>query len=422
MNKIFVFAFIALGTSLGAQSIGNSPYASFGLGDVKYDNDLNISAMGGISSAYIPDFSNTFNFANPAANFNLELTSLRGQVSNENNFYKSNQTGYDKTKHSNYLSNISIALPLSSKVKFGLSYQPYSTKSYNIMTQKNLGEENQQFNLFRGEGSINMVEGALSYQVAQGFGLGFKTKFHFGKISDIEESFFSNSELINGFETSSKIKSFNFTFGSVYQYKTPSDNKLTLGATYQFGNSGTMESTYTNSTYFYTKNVRRDINIIEKKNSESKNIIPQVFTAGLGYGKDNRWFTSAQVEYTKGRKLNYVLQNFEYQDAYKISAGGWFLPNSNDFRNYFSRVTYKYGGFYEKGDLNINGKNIDSYGLSLGANFPLKPTSNSFNSIDVSVELGKRGTTQNNLVQQGFINLKVGFNFADRWFIKNLYN
>lgn len=62
MNKIFVFALVALGTTLSAQSIGNSPYAVFGLGDVKYNNDLNISAMGGISAAYISDFTNSFNF------------------------------------------------------------------------------------------------------------------------------------------------------------------------------------------------------------------------------------------------------------------------------------------------------------------------------------------------------------------------
>jgi hypothetical protein len=72
--------------------------------------------------------------------------------------------------------------------------------------------------------------------------------------------------------------------------------------------------------------------------------------------------------------------------------------------------------------LNINGKDINGYGLSLGANLPIKPSINSFSSIDFAVEFGKKGTVQNNLVQQGFINFKIGFNFADRWFIKNLYN
>ncbi|WP_407481194.1 hypothetical protein [Elizabethkingia meningoseptica] len=423
MNKFFVLALIALGTGLSAQSIGNSPYATFGLGDVKYNNDLNISSMGGISAAYISDFTNSFNFSNPAANFNLELTSLRGQITNENSFYKSDYNNYSKTKHSNYLSNISVAIPLSSKVKFGLGYQPYSSKTYNILTVKDIGTEgNQQANSFRGEGTISTVEAALAYQVIPGLGLGLRTNFYFGKVSDIEEVTFKNAELTNGYQTTNKVKSFNFTLGAVYQHKTSTDHKITAGATYQFGNGGTMESMYTNSTYFYSGANRQNVDIIEEKMSKSKNLIPQVFTAGIGYGRDARWFASAQLDYTKGRTINYIGQPFQYQDSYKVSAGGWFVPDANDFRSYFSRVIYRYGAFYEKGGLNINGKDINAYGLSLGANFPIKPSLGSFSSIDFAVELGKRGTVQNNLVQQGFINLKFGFNFADRWFIKNLYN
>ena len=41
-------------------------------------------------------------------------------------------------KHSTYLSNISIALPLSKKLKFGFGYQPYSSKRYDILTKVEL--------------------------------------------------------------------------------------------------------------------------------------------------------------------------------------------------------------------------------------------------------------------------------------------
>ena len=42
--------------------------------------------------------------------------------------------------------------------------------------------------------------------------------------------------------------------------------------------------------------------------------------------------------------------------------------------------------------------------------------------IDLGLELGKRGTLDNNLVRQNFINLKIGINFADKWFNKRLYD
>ena len=119
MKRIFVLPLLVAGLFFNAQSIGNSPYAAFGIGDIKYDNTTDVNAMGGISTAYIWDFNNNFNFSNPAANKNLELTSLKVEGANENNFFKSNYDNMSVTKHSSYLSNISIAFPLSPKVKFG---------------------------------------------------------------------------------------------------------------------------------------------------------------------------------------------------------------------------------------------------------------------------------------------------------------
>ena len=39
-KRIFLLPFLATAFGLHAQSIGNSPYASFGIGEVKYDNSV----------------------------------------------------------------------------------------------------------------------------------------------------------------------------------------------------------------------------------------------------------------------------------------------------------------------------------------------------------------------------------------------
>jgi len=106
MKKIFVVSFISVGYFLNAQSLSNSPYATYGIGDVKYDNTIETTSMGGISTAFISDFTSSFNFANPANNANFELTSIRLEATNENNYFKSNYNDMKSTKHSTYLSNI----------------------------------------------------------------------------------------------------------------------------------------------------------------------------------------------------------------------------------------------------------------------------------------------------------------------------
>ncbi|WOC51242.1 hypothetical protein BPO_0595 [Bergeyella porcorum] len=44
------------------------------------------------------------------------------------------------------------------------------------------------------------------------------------------------------------------------------------------------------------------------------------------------------------------------------------------------------------------------------------------NSIDVGFEVGKRGTLNNNMISQTFVNFKLGLNFADKWFQKRQYD
>ena len=426
MKRVFVLSSLVAGYFLNAQSIGNSPYGAYGIGDVKYDNTVDISSMGGISTAYIWDFNNNFNFRNPAANTNLELTTLKVEGTNENNYYRSDFNNIKSNKHSTYLSNISIAFPISRKVKFGMNFQPYSSKTYNILTSGTLQDDAAvtEAHHFHGEGTLNTVQAAVSYQVSPEIGIGLRSNFYFGKLYDIEEVSLTGAELISGYSNSYRIKSFNFTLGSTYQKKLANDKKITVGATYTFGNTGSMKNVYTNSTYYYLLGETKGYEtIIDQRETTDKKFLPQEASLGLGYGKDTKWFFGTQVDFKKGENFNFLGQTLSHQDSYRYSVGGWILPNFNDFRSYFSRVIYRYGAYYETGNLKINGSSPNKFAVTAGVTLPFQKSQiNRMNSIDLGVELGKRGTLDNNLIRQNFINLRIGINFADKWFAKRLYN
>lgn len=427
MKKIFVVSFISAGYFLNAQSISNSPYATYGIGDVKYDNTIETASMGGISTAYISDFTSSFNFANPANNSNFELTSIRLEATNENNYFKTNYNDTKSTKHSTYLSNIALAFPLSSKVKMGLSYQPYSSKSYDILNTQTLEDGTVYGNRFKGSGTLNTAQAAVSYKINQQFAVGLRANLYFGNLYDLNEFTSSKADLINGYETKNSIKNFNFTLGGSYQsLNTRTDKKFTIGATATFGNTRNTTTDYTNSTYRYTdlaQTTKDNVSIIEEKSTSSKNILPLQASIGVGYGSENHWFFSGQLDYKKGEDISYFGKTFNFQDTYRISAGGWYLPNYNNFRNYFSRVIYRYGAFYERGNLKLDGTSINKFGISGGVVLPFKTSSiTRMSGLELGVEVGKRGTLKNNLINQNYINLRVGFNFADKWFRKNLYN
>lgn len=422
IKRFFLLPFLVVGFIAQAQSVGNSPYAAFGIGDTKYDNFVESSSMGGINTAYIWDFNNSFNFKNPAANTNFGLSSIRFQANNENNFYTSDYNNVNSKKNSSYLSGLSIAFPLSQKLKFGMGYQPYSSKKYEILTSQTLTDGTIKANRFSGQGTLNTIQAALGYQVTKEFALGIRSNFYFGKLDDVEELTYSNADLINGFDTSNKIKSFNFTLGSTYQKKLKNDKKFTLGATYTFGTTGNLETEFVNSTYYYYGEQKYNYTELESAKSKDKNLIPTEFSIGAGYGKDAKWFASLQLDYKKGTTTLFLGKPFVYQDSYRVSAGGWYVPNYNDFRSYLNRVVYRYGAFYEKGNLSINNTNINQYGVTAGVTLPFeKSNAVRMSGIDLGLELGRRGTLSNNLIQQNFINLKIGVNFADKWFQKRVY-
>ncbi|UKB82684.1 hypothetical protein LF887_16895 [Chryseobacterium sp. MEBOG06] len=428
MKKIFVVSFISAGYFLNAQSLSNSPYAAYGIGDVKYDNTIETASMGGISTAFISDFTSSFNFANPANNANFELTSIKLEATNENNYFKSNFNDTKSTKHSTYLSNISLAFPISSKVKMGISYQPYSSKSYDIVTQQTTAEGSPlSQNSFKGSGTVNIAQVAVAYKINQEFSVGAKANLYFGDLSDLNEFTAYGSEYVNGYQTTNRIRNFNFTLGTSYQtINTRTDKKLTIGATATFGNTSNTTTDYTNSTYRYADakaGTKMDESILDQQSVSSKNLIPFQASLGVGYGSENHWFLSGQLDYKKGEDIAYFGKSFDFQDTYRVSAGGWYLPNYNNFRNYFSRVIYRYGAFYERGNLKLDGNSINKFGITAGVMLPFKNSSiTRMSGLELGLEIGKRGTLSDNLINQNYINLKIGFNFADKWFRKSLYN
>lgn len=447
MKRFLAVSFLSTGFLLSAQHIGNSPYAAFGVGDLKYDNSLDISSMGGVSTAFIWDFNNHFNFTNPANNANMELTNFSIEATNENGYFRSDYNDYKDAKHSTYLSNISFAFPISKKMKFGIGYQPYSSKNYKIITQTETTTDDANINIIEsnlhtGKGNLSTAQAALSYNISKSFALGLRSNFYFGNIYDIEEVSYTekntdadgtitydNSDLVNGYENKNRVKNFNFTLGTSYQKKLENDKKLTFGATYTFGNSGTMDYYYTNSTYFYSAGTQVDETIIEKDHTKNNNLIPESYSFGVGYGKDMKWFLGSQFDYTEGRTISYLGEPFTYDSSYKISAGGWWMPNQNNFRNYFARTLYRFGAYYKKGGLYAQassastGNYINEFAVTGGVSLPYASSNSAKrNAIDLGFELGQRGTLENDLVRQTFFNIKVGINFSDLWFKKRTFD
>ena len=102
-----------------------------------------------------------------------------------------------------------------------------------------------------------------------------------------------------------------------------------------------------------------------------------------------------------------------------MALGGSIIPNYNAVGNYFATIEYRAGFNFTQSYLTINEQKINAIGLSMGFGLPLPKSSS---KVNFAVEVGKMGTTANNLVQEEYLKFHLGFNFSDKWFVKRQYD
>src|SRR5690606_14890358 len=108
-----------------------------------------------------------------------------------------------------------------------------------------------------------------------------------------------------------------------------------------------------------------------------------------------------------------------YENSSSVSIGGFYIPDYNSYSSYLKRVVYRGGLRFENTGLNINDETINEFGISFGLGIPV---GSMFTNANLGIEIGRRGTTNRNLIQENFINLQLSLSLNDRWFEKRKYN
>lgn len=73
---------------------------------------------------------------------------------------------------------------------------------------------------------------------------------------------------------------------------------------------------------------------------------------------------------------------------------------------------------YDKTYVKIGNNDINQIAFTIGAGLPLKSNRSTFYRVNLAAELGQRGTLENNLIRERYVNVTLGFTMNDRWFIK----
>lgn len=81
--------------------------------------------------------------------------------------------------------------------------------------------------------------------------------------------------------------------------------------------------------------------------------MPHEFGFGVTLQKDNHWTLGADFNWSQWSKFAREGVNDSLQNSWSVALGGELIPTSSSVSNYFTKMSYRFGAFYEQTFLNI---------------------------------------------------------------------
>jgi hypothetical protein len=436
-NGILLIPFFVLSITLNAQVTAVSPYSKIGVGDLNSNVYTRTLGFGGASLG-VKDKLN-INFSNPASYTALSLTTFHIGFQASSIEQEQADPAILEENSSAGLRYFAFGLPLTEWWGGAFGIQPYSFKGYSISSQTSFGGVDVT-NESEGVGGLNQFFFGNAFKVAEGLSLGFNTSFIFGKIEENTYVLWDNANFVNTkIQEVANVTGFIFNYGAQYTHDLGNDKELGFGLTY----SNTMDLNADVGDFAYTFLGQPGLEFpidstATSSSSDSKITLPSEFGFGISYGKKNpvilnyAWMLSADFQLYNGSEFrDYNGENVNMVNGYKAEAGAYVTPRYS-FKglarnsSYWSAIEYRVGGFYEETPFSIAGTQISNYGITFGLGLPVKPRGlgpgeTRISTINTGLVIGRRGTTDNGLVQENYLNFYLGLTLNDKWFIKYKY-
>ena len=317
------------------------------------------------------------------------------------------------------------------KFGVGLGLLPYTSVGYNLQDL----EGDQIDSEYDGNGGLNKAFFDLAYRFNNNLSIGAELNYNFGKIENniLQYQYDDEGNLVD-FQTlesnRSDLSGLSFNLGLTYRAILTEKLELQSGITY----SPVSNISSTNQRSFTTFDVNNpqpgegttvDVDLSPDGGPELRRTdltLPSRFSIGAGIGQPRKWFVGADFTSRKTSAFAnpfITIDNKDFIDANNLSVGGFYIPNFTSLSSYWNRVVYRAGFNFENTGIRINNEDIKQFGMSFGLGLPVGDKGSNAN---VGFEFGKRGTTDQNLIQENFINLRISLSLNDRWFEKRKYN
>jgi long-subunit fatty acid transport protein len=405
----------------------NNPYSKYGIGELMNGNSAVLRGMGNITSAFQNPYE--INSDNPASYSFIERTTFEiGGTGSTRNIVA---PGLSYTTGTASLSYFTMAFPVNKNAGIAFGFKPISNVYYamadTIPSSTLPSPIGRVIRAYNGEGGVNeaYLGGAWRYK---GLSLGFNLGYMFGTMQHITgtipfDSLATNRAYNATYANYTQLGGLHWKIGAMYERKLDSNYTIRLGGTFTLSqNILERFNSYQVSSFNFGDTIVNDT-ISNGGEQHGKLKLPMSFSLGAMLVRNDKWNIGVDYSFTQWSGFHSApdadLNQGVGSQAYKLSLGGEYTPDINNTRNYFSRVTYRYGLYYGSDYINLSGSQLPVYGFTAGASLPVR---RSLSHLHLALDLGRLGTTNNNLLQETYVRFTLGVSFNDRWFIKRKYD
>ena len=400
----------------------SSPYSRYGIGTLNGYSLGRSAAMGGIGIGTRYGFQ--INVGNPASYTAIDTMTFLMEfgINSKHTIYESeNKKNGSNDVNFNYLA---FSVPVKKWWAAAFGILPLSEKGYNIAANE---ESTNGFSSTSITGSGTLAKAFIgnAFKLGKHLSVGVNAWYLFGTLSDSYYLHFPYDAAAYDYLLENKLTVHNFglTTGLQYSWKTKNKNAWTLGAVFEPKQNMSSKYVIHEERVLFRGSTTNSPIVDTLSHIESTNkglTLPLSFGAGISYSFKNKITFGADLYHQKWSEASFLGSTSQYlTNSTRYSSGLEITPDEFSIRNYWSRVQYRLGGFYENSYLTINGEQIKGYGVTFGLGLPF---SRALSSLNISAELGRLGTTQNNLIKESYAKFTLHLLLHDRWFIKRKFD
>lgn len=403
---------------LEAQTSTLSPYSRFGPGELLFKGLAHQRAMGGTGMAEAGVAR--FNCLNPASYAADTLMVFDFGISGE--VLRLEQNDLQSSKRNAKIEYLVLGFPIvRNKASLAFGFLPFSGIGYDITSTQQVDSTNALSTNYFGAGGYNRYFLGGGVKISNGLMAGINASYVFGSLQQSRIADFSNDNFISTrVVENTKIGDFSFEFGLLYTAKLKNNVALSLGATSTLGKQLKSERSLLWENFVRspggTPFSRDTISYIEKEAGSVT--LPLSIAFGWQVAKDERWQLRADFRFQEWSKYSAFNSSDELKNSMRYSLGGQYAHDPKGTR-FIERVQFRAGVYFQESFLQLRDTELQDKGFTLGVGLPLRKAFQSM--LNIGLEVGQNGTTDNDLIRERYFRLIFGITFNENWFQKRRY-